>query len=297
MIRSFTGLSFLATILATAAGQTAQQKPRPVVRQVDHIVVQSDNPRQLFELLTGSLRLPVAWPLRNESGSTTGGVGAGNVSIELFRAAKGSDSSKTRRPQAHFTGLAFEPYPLAQALAELQARGISYSPPESYVSTLPDGSQGTLWTTVVLPQLSKPSLSVILYEYSRAFLNVEVRRKQWGGELALSKGGPLAVESVKEIIIGTRSLEKDRSDWQKLFLPAPASTTNTWQAGDGPAIHLVSSSTDEIQRIVLKVRSLGQAKDFLRAQHWLGSVSENEIGIAPSAVQGLSIRLMEKTKG
>lgn len=282
MIRSLAGLSLLAMMLA---GQTAQQRLRPVVRQVDHIVVQSDDPKQLFDVLTGTLRLPVAYPLRTESGSTTAGVGAGNVSIELFRPADAGDRPGTGRPRARFTGLAFEPYqPLAQTLPELQARGIACAPPQSYASTLPDGSQGTLWTTVVLPQLSNSGLSVFLSEYNRAFLNVEVRRKQWGGELALSKGGPLGFESVREIIIGTRSPEKDGAVWQKLSLPA----------GDGPEIHLIKSGTEGIQRIVLKVKSLERAKDYLRAQRWLGAVSENEAAIAASAVQGLSIRLLEK---
>ena len=252
---------------------------RPVVRQVDHIVVQSDDPKQLFDLLTGTLRLPVAHPFRNESGEISAGVGAGNISIELFRPA---DAPRTERPRARFTGLALEPYQqLSQILSELQAAGIVCDPPQSYASTLPDGSRGTFWTTVVLPQLSVPGLSVFLSEYNRAFLNVEVRRKQWGGELTLSKGGPLGFESVKEIIVGTGNLEGDREIWQKL-LPQP---------GEGPAMRLTKSATEGIQRIVFKVKSLEQAKDYLKAQHWLGVVSQADVGIAASAVQGLSIRL------
>jgi hypothetical protein len=286
MIRSLTGLSLLATLLAAAAGQAPQQRLRPVVRQVDHIVVQSDDPKQLFDLLTGTLRLPVAYPFRSESGSTTAGVGAGNISIELFRSADAGVTPRTARPRAHFTGLALQPYqPLAQTLPELQARAIACAPPQSYASTLPDGSQGTFWTSVVLPQLSNPALSVFLSEHNPAFLNVEVRRKQWGGELALSKGGPLGFESVQEIVIATRNPERDGAIWQKL-LPQP---------GGGPAILFVKSATEGIQRIVLKVKSLERAKDYLKAQRWLGAVSENEVGIAASAVQGLSIRLKSQT--
>ncbi len=292
MLRFRTALTIAGIILAAAAAaRTTQVKARPLARQVDHIVVESDDPKQLFEFLTGTLRLPVASPLRSDGSSVTAGVGLGNASIELFRPANRGKLPKAFRVQAHFTALAFEPYQIALALTELKARGIPFSEPQYYSSTLPNGTRGTLSTTLVLPEMSSSAMSVFLFEYSLSFLNVHVRRRQWAGELALNRGGPLGIESLKEIVIGTTRLPTDKPRWRRFLLPVEPAAGNTWRLPAGPAIRLISGGADGILHIVLKVKSLEEAREFLKARRWLGSVSDREVSLAPSAVQGLDIRL------
>ena len=82
--------------------------------------------------------------------------------LQLFRYADWENLFKKGDAEAHYAGIAFEPYPLEAALSELKTRGIPFNDPESHISTLPDGSKGTLSTTVVLPSLSKPGLSILL---------------------------------------------------------------------------------------------------------------------------------------
>jgi len=283
-----------ATIPFGASAQTDKLKLKPIIQQVDHILIQASDPKSLFDFFAETLQLPVAWPVADYSGFASGGVGAGNVNLEVLRFADQKNFASTKRSEARFMGFALEPYRLADCLPELQARGIPYDPPRPYSSKLPNGSEGTLWTNVVLPQFSKPNLLIFLCEYSSAFLNAETRRNQLGGQLALKKGGPLGVKSVKEIVVGTKDLAQDRSNWQKLLMPSAQSSAVSWQAGDGPAIDLVSDSTDRIQRIVLKVDSLKSAKNFLAEKHLLGATSAKEIAIDPSRIQGLSIRLVER---
>ena len=284
----------VASIHCLAPAQTAKRKPNPIVRQVDRLIIQTTDPRSLFDLLSDSLQLPVAWPLTESAETAGGAVGVGNANIEVLRTARRKDTSASARAEARFMGLALEAYPLTGCLAEMKIRGIACNPPEPYLATLPDGSRGTSWTNVVLPQLSGPGLSIFLCEYNPAFLNVQIRRQQLGNRLALNDGGPLGIERIKEIVLGSEDPATDRSRWEGLLAPAAASPIGVWQAGRGPAIHLVADTRAGILRIVLTVKSLERARTFLDGKHLLGAVSAGEIAIAPRRIQGLAIRLVEK---
>jgi hypothetical protein len=284
----------LTSIPFVAPGQINLPKMKSTIRQIDHILIQAGDPKYLFDFFAETLQLPVAWPIADHAGFASGGVAAGNVNIEVLRFADPKRAASTNRSQARFIGFALEPFKLADCLVELQARDIRCNPPQPHVSKLPNGSEGTLWTNVVLPEFSKPNLSVFLCEYNSAFLHAEIRRNQLGGQLALKKGGPLGIKSVGEIVIGSRNLAKDRADWERLLMPPAHPATKPLKAGNGPAVRLVSDSTDRIQRIVLMVDSLKSARNFLAQKHLLGAASANEISIASSGIQGLSIHLAEK---
>jgi len=270
-----------------ASAQTLGRRG-PIVRQVDHILVESGDSRALFSFFADTLQLPVAWPLADNRGYASGGLGAGNVNLEIFRYADQKNSRDV--PQSRYAGLAFEPYPLSDALREMKLRGIPQGLSEPYVSTLPKGSQGVLWTTVTLPSFSRPGMSIFLYEYSREFLKVNVRREQLGNRLMLNRGGPLGFQSVKEIVIAATNLQKEKSSWTQLLgKPTPS---GTWRAGTGPAIRLIPGPSDQIRELVCKVESLDRAKIFLKKNRLVGSATSNEVSLNLSAVQGLIIRLV-----
>lgn len=273
-----------------ASAQTAR-RTGPIIRQVDRILIESGDPKALYDFFTVTLQLPEAWSLAENQGYATGGLGAGNVNLEIFRYASQKGAPPRKQAGARYAGLALEPYPLSDALREMKASAIEYSPPEPYVSTLPDGSKGIMWTIVPLPTFSKSGLSIFLYEYSSAFLKVDVRRKQLGNRLTLNNGGPLGIQSVREIVIAAANLEKDKIAWRKLLgAPTPA---GNWSVGAGPAIRLSQGTEDRIQRIIIQVRSLPQAKAFLENKQLLGTSSAREISLTPSKIQGLSISLIE----
>ncbi len=289
--RSGAFLAILSGVIVLAASAYEAKRKGPVIRQVDRILVECSDPKALFSFFSGTIQLPEAWPLADNGGFISGGLGAGNVIIEFFRYAspKGTPARKIR--EARFSGMAFEPYPLSNALQELQVRGIPYSPPEPYISTLPKGSQGTLWTTVVLPSFSRPDMSIFLYEYSPAFLNVDVRRKQLGNRLTLNNGGPLGFLSVSEVRIAAANLEKEKSAWRQLL--GEQAPSRIWPVGGGPAIRLVQGLKDQIQEIAFKVESLDRARAFLKKNNLLESVLSKEVFINPLRIQGLRIRLVE----
>lgn len=111
---------FATTFLALAGSQSdaqVQQPAAPPIRQVDHIMIRTGDPGELYTFFTEILRLPVAWPMATRGGVTSGGVGFGNVNVEAIQIP----GQKTSQPQ--LVGFGFEPSPLRECLASLDRRG------------------------------------------------------------------------------------------------------------------------------------------------------------------------------
>ncbi len=291
-------LLLAASIAATSGlGSAAQDKKpaSPPIRQVDHILIKAEEPERLYSLFTKTLELPVAWPLATYPGGfTSGGVGFGGVNIEVIRFGEQKDPRPGKPTESRLIGIALEPSPLADCLAELDKRSVTYGGKLPYFSTERDGSKKLLWTNVTLRQFSDAGIQVFLCEYSPSFHNVAERRKGLREQLAAKKGGPLGVDSVNEILIGTTDLQKATELWQKLLEPTAPSASGVWQLGSGPAIRLIRAKENTIQGLVISVTSLAKAKAFLRENGWLGTDSENEWTIDPSKIEGLNVRLVEK---
>lgn len=290
---------FLAFSRLGSAAQVKDPAPPPI-RQIDHIMIRADDPGKLYAFFTEILQLPVAWPMATRGGVTSGGAGFGNVNVEAIRFAeqKGSPAGKPSRSQ--LVGFGFEPSPLGECLAELDRRGITYGELRPFISTGQDGSKKTPWTNVTLRQFSdsdRPAdatMHIFLSEYSPTYVNVEQRRARLRSQLVESGGGPLGVEAVKEVIIGATNLKTATRLWERLLEPRRPSAPGLWQVGDGPAIRLVWAGENTIQGLIISVVSLRRARAFLQERGILGSVSEKEVTIDPSKIQGLNIRLVEK---
>jgi hypothetical protein len=281
---------FSGVIGLGSSDQTARRRG-PIIRQVDHILIETSDPKPLFSFFADTLQLPVAWPLTDNRGFVSGGIGAGNVNLELFEYPEKKQLPARKNPEARYAGMAFQPYPLSEALRELEVCGIPYDPPKPNITTLPDGSQGTSWTTVSLPSLSRPGMTIFLYEYSPVFLRVEVRRKQLGNRLALNDGGPLGFQSIREIVISTTHMEEDKVVWGELL--GNQNSPDSWGAGSGPAIRLTPGSSDRVSEIIFKVKSLERAQSFLERKRLLGAVSSKGISLNASKIQGLKILVVE----
>jgi hypothetical protein len=282
-------------LLVLCAGLSAQSDRRkgPIVRQVDRILIESGDPKTLFDFFSRDLMLPEAWPLTGNRGHTSGGLGAGNVNLEFYRTETAHGAAGRKRAQARYAALALEPYPLREAIREMTVEGIPFSPPQPYVAALPNGTQGVQWTMVPLPSFSKPAMSIFLYEYSPAFLRIDVRRKQLGNRLTLNKGGPLGIQSVYEIVVAAANVEREKAAWKQLLgEPTPA---GHWKIGAGPALRIVRGPEDRIQEIAFTVKSLESAREFLKKNQWLGAVTANDALLHPSKIQSLRIRLTNES--
>ena len=274
--------------------QTRGAASQPI-RQIDHIMIRTGSPQELYAFFTETLELPVAWPMTSpRAGVLTGGVGFGNVNVEAIQFPGQTDS----RPR--LAGFAFEPSGLEESLSELNRRGITSGERRPLIAVGPDGSKNTLWTNVTLRQFSdadtaaNATLHIFLSEYNSSYVNVEERRSRLRKQLVERSGGPLGVLEVKEVIIGATDLQTARRLWQRLLDPARSATPDTWQVGNGPAIHLVSAAENRMQTMVIRVASLDRAKAFLRDKQLLGAESDGQAAIDPSKVGGLDIRLVGK---
>jgi len=289
----------VAVALLTVGGSEIASQPKGAasqpIRQIDHIMIRTGTPQELYAFFTETLELPVAWPITSpRAGVVTGGVGFGNVNVEAIQFPGQADS----RPR--LVGLAFEPSGLEESLSELNRRGITPGERRPLTAVAPDGSKNTLWTNVTLRQFSdadnpaNATLHIFLSEYSRSYVNVDERRSRLRKQLLEQSGGPLGVVDVKEVIIGARDLEMARRLWQRLLDPAHSAASNTWDVGNGPAIRLVSATEDRIQTLVIHVASLDRARAFLREKQLLGAESDGHAAIDPRKVGGLDIRLVGK---
>jgi hypothetical protein len=295
--RTLLTVAFAAICLALRLSPLDAQQALPAappVRQVDHIMIRADDPTKLYAFFTETLRLPSAWSLATRGVALSGGVGFGNVNVEVIHIPDQKPS------QAVLVGFALEPSPLADCLQELTRRGIPYAQPRPLVRTEPDGSKTTLWTNVPLLQFSdsdrpaNANIYIFVSEYGPAYVNVAERRARLRRELLDSDGGLLGVRSVEEIIVGVTDLNAAGALWQSLLDPLPPSAPGLWRVGEGPAIRLVQAQENRLQGLVVGVRSLGAAESFLRHRALLGPVSDSGVMIDQTKVDGLTIRLIER---
>jgi hypothetical protein len=276
----------LALLIAFIAIGYGQDLKSPIVRQADHVLIEAANPKDFFRLFTDTLLLPTAFPLAEKDGIVSGGFSAGNIIFQMSGRARGNAPRTSR-----FSGIAFEPLSFDKTLQYMNQREMVHGKPQPYISTLPDGTKGVWWTTLELSTLSKEGMSIYLYEYSPAFLNVTIRKRQLANRLTLNNGGPLGIVSAKEIIISTKNPAKQRQEWNKLL--GTQDGTDLWKTGEGPAIQLTQGPKDEIIEIVLKIKSLEQAKNYLRSKKLEGLSQANTASINHPLLKGLKITLSQ----
>jgi catechol 2,3-dioxygenase-like lactoylglutathione lyase family enzyme len=285
----------LLTVGGSDVGSRTQRATVGPIRQIDHIMIRTGNPRDLYVFFTETLGLPIAWPMTSpRPGVVTGGVAFGNVNVEAIQFPWQIDS----RPR--LLGFALEPSGLKQTLSELKRRGIPSGEPRPLLAVGPDGAETALWTNVTLSQFSDADnpadamVHIFLSEYSPAYVKVDERRARLRKQLVESGGGPLGIVEVKEVVIGAAELETARRLWQRLLDPIPSSTSNTWQVGTGPAVRLISAAENRVQTMVIRVASLDRAKTFLREKQMLVADPDGSVRIDPSKVGGLDLRVVDK---
>lgn len=257
-----------------------------VIRQVDHVLIASNDAVGLFSLLSDTFQLPVVWPMGNYGRFTSGGVSAGNVNLEVVK----MPVSTTDNARSQIIGFAFEPEPLEDSMKELDARGITHGVSVPFTILDSTGSITTPWYTVALPDLSNDQMIIFLCEYSH---DLPAQRQKALDELLSRKGGPLSIESVKEIVIGTTNIQESEYNWQRLLEPLSPSSHGVWSLEAGPVLHLIEAEEDRIYELVFNVRSLDQARDFLDENDLLGINKPDEISVIGSYFQGIIIKLVE----
>ena len=122
---------------------------RPAFKQLDHLVARVDDPAALFSLLTGTLGLPVAWPLKYYASFQSGGVALGNLYLEIMQCGTRQGAAGRGR----LCAIAFEAAPIEEAVRELSDRRIPHTPATPYVERGLEGRRAKLWSNAVLGRL------------------------------------------------------------------------------------------------------------------------------------------------
>lgn len=270
-------------VMSAACAPQSQSHTTNIVRQVDHILIASSHAKELFSLLSDTFQFPVAWPMSHYGNFASGGVAVGNVNLEIIKDSEvAAGSAKSR-----WTGIALEPEPLRISVAELDARGILHGTPVPFRS----GFSTTRWTTVSLPDVSSDNAQFFLCHYED---DLPSRRRRLLEQLRSRNGGPLSVNSIREIVLGARDVKQKQAHWQKLLNPIQESSQVAWSVGDGPAIRLIQADKDGIRGLVVSVKSLDRARNFLKEQGLLGAEQPGNLTVVGSLLQGLNITLVEE---
>ncbi|WP_257445968.1 hypothetical protein [Archangium lipolyticum] len=256
----------------------------PVVNQIDHLMIEAEDPSFLFRLFSETLGMTVAWPLEDFGDLVSGGICAGNVNLEFIRFKRerfGSAPPSLAKGEAVFSGLAFEPYDsTASALEALDRRGIPHEEPHDTPNWTDAGFDGPLDAPCV----------TFLAEYHFDFRGW---RRTLRTDLEGKQGGKLGVREAREIRLEAAELSRAEILWDTLLEPHSRPSPHAWAFTGGPLLRLVPGQRDAIRELVLGVGSLKHAREQLSRLGLLGDNSARHVGILPAALQGLSIRLEE----
>ncbi len=78
----------------------AEKKEAKLLKRIDHMMIESENPTEAIKLFHEGLGLPIAWPLKDYGDYLSGGIGFGNMNIEYISFKKGGRN--------RLAGIAFE---------------------------------------------------------------------------------------------------------------------------------------------------------------------------------------------
>lgn len=289
MSRRFIALPL--TLLSFGDAQNSPTESKPLIRQVDHVLIKVADPEPLFKLLSQTLELPVAWPLKSYGFFASGGVFAGNVNLEVLRMGPVAEKSRGNALVPRLYGIAFEPVDTIESSVRiLDDRALTHGPALPMSGIRPNGEQGVLWTNVYLHDLNIPDTMMFLCQYS---WDVEERRELLRAELRSRSEKTLGLLGVKEIVIGVTEFEQARRQWARHLHPIQPSADGVWPIGHGPAIRLVRDGKDRIRALVLRVSSLAHAKRFLARKGLLGASTPDKVSLAGAIVGELDIQLIE----
>lgn len=251
----------------------------------------------LFELFSRVFGLPVAWPLQRTAFATYGWVHVGNTDLEFWAAASNSDlPAHAQPPLVH--GFALEPGgPLSAAMAQAFVRGVSCNPPRPFTSTNARGEVVTNFTNSVLLDLSAPECCVFfcewdprgsIYPWDEAATPAQ-RRAQHRQSLREQGGGPLGLQGLQAVRMGTPDLSAHRGRWQALTGSPPDQAITL---APGIALELFPAGELRIGSLAFGVHSLATARAFLASRGLLQADGTTEDRLS-LACEGLQIHLVE----
>jgi hypothetical protein len=228
-----------------------------IVQRIDHVFVPLFSPATALRLLRDQLGLPLAWPLADYGGFSSGAVSLGNANLELVMHSEllpAFVASSSARVQ----GIVFHPGHIDDAwMEELDRREIGHDSP-----TMFGPADHPLFTNVVFSSVMDPPTMVFASEYHQPRMtDIESRRS----ELGAAGGGRLGLYGLAEVVVGAIQPEAAAAGWQRLLDPLQPVAPGLWRIGEGPSLRLVEARADVVETLVLEVHSPSVARSALAA--------------------------------
>lgn len=260
----------------------------PTITQIDHLMVQVPDSATVYRIFSEELELPVAWQMVDYGSFSTGGVSFGNVNMELLESSWLTKLQGQVPWNTGIVGIAFEPSSSLEATTTiLEKGGVAHSAVMPF-NTEMNGTRYTLWNNLNLERFMPGSMIF----YCKYTFDQDKFRQHMQSALASKDGGPLGVIGLKEIVIEYAD-EPVLQNWQMLVPAAPGDQPYLRNGGNGIIIRLIRSDRNAISSIVVQVKSLERAKTVLQEKGLLGTFTNRNVTINPSAVSGLQVSFTE----
>jgi catechol 2,3-dioxygenase-like lactoylglutathione lyase family enzyme len=262
----------------------------PIVRALDHVFVPVRDPAPLFELFTGPLGLPVAWPIHDYGDFRSGGVCLGNANIEFVTGDPARFPFFAPTEPLTARGIAFDPADAGGLPAALDQRKLRHTDPIAHEGTGASGHSGPLWTNVFLSGMAARAAVVFVCHYH---VEESLRGERAREAMHACGGGALGVRGLSEVTLGVSDHDAALDRWTRFLAPFEPDAHGAFHIGGGPVVRLKPSPIDGVAGLWLEVASLDRARDALAERDLLGPMRRSGIGLDYARTGGLDVWLSE----
>lgn len=323
-----TGHSQEARLVVPAVERARRWPPRAspsVIRGIDHVLIHTQDLERVFARFRKEFGLPVVWPISDYGTLVSGGLRAGNMTIEIGRFAGFG------LPGTRLYGLGFAPSgPTWEMVKRLVDREVLHTPPitihyEGLIETratltflrdLLDGPPNTpFWLGRRLGGDTRigRALSTISTWIARTDTGSQALTKLLGDSMAFMceyhvdrhperlaelttdwqrtrQGGPYGITGVAGVDI---EISTTVASWRRLLDRPDLNEKSIHPFSMGPPLRFHAGKSNRLMGLEFSCADLQSTARKLIEKRWVGATDRNSITIAPEQVDGLTLRFSQ----
>lgn len=302
-----------------------QSASRSIIRGIDHVLIHAQDLERVFARFRNEFGLPVLWPISDYGPLVSGGLRAGNMTIEIGRFVG------LGLPGTRLYGIGFSPSePTWDIVKKLADRGVLHTPPVTihyeglieakatltFLRDLLDGSPNTLFwlgrrlggdtrigralstlsTWVAKTETGSRALAKLLND-SMAFLceyHVD-RHPERLAELTADwqqtrQGGPYGITEVAAVDVAiSTSIEA----WKRLLDRPDLNTHSIHAFSMGPPLQFHAGKSNRLLGLEFSCADLQATARKLIDKRWAIATGRDRITIDPDRMDGLTLRFSQ----
>ncbi len=275
--------AILVTNCAQVGGDSAGSQVQAVVKQIDHVMIGTNQFGRLLALLADTLRLPVVWGPPGSDYTDSYGVALGDSHFELMNRDRATDT--------RLESLAMQPTDIETAQDQLKALGLSPREPFSW-----SNDAGQKRGTLIGFQHAFEGDGVDYFLVAYHIVNSDARRARFDREFHARQGGPLGLRRVREFRLAYPSsrLALAREGWARLLGPGSSPDSNYFAPRAGAGVRVVRGQGAEASSIVVEVASMSVAEAAARSLRLLQAAFRDSLVLNPDRFGGLRFVLVRQ---